>query len=762
MKDDNDEIYLILDILESNPDGVIIKDIASELNLNRDTIARHLRVLLMKGDVEIKQIGPAKIYYRSKRIPVSVLENFCSYPQVYFSRLMRIYKINEEFRQIIGPLPEVIVGKKPEELNIPFLLDETLNINYNTALKGRKIVKYLSTSLNGKDYYFRVILLPVVFEDGRSGLCLILIDKSASVSENNISGKSEDFYRMIVEDQTEYICRVLPDGIFTYVNRAYCEMRGRRADELIGRKFLPLNLNKIVSDNNSGITIGNPVITEEIQVVLPNGGISWQQWKIRGIFDNNGVLTEFQMAGRDFTDLKRAEEQIKMYHSNLEILVKERTNELQVINRELIEEISERKETEERLNLAIEGSKYAFWDWDMVTDRAIFSRRLTEMLGLYPEEMGSNINSWKSRIHPDDIDYVIQSQNDHFIGISDFYEAEYRMKHKDGYYIWMYAIGRVSSRKTDGTPIRISGLQADISEKIQIKKDFEFQRLMINLLAQVSGLKEAVNLCLKNTLEYTDLNSGCFYIFDNESDKISLLSSSGFLTGDTDDMVDFKSYLVDNIDVKSGKPEYLKMTDIVPEGIFGPVISSYKSVAIMPVKHNNVSVGIFCFFSDEFDEIPESVRNTLESALDLLNGTLLRIKTDGEIRKTQKHLAFALKSTKMAIFEINLQNGMMTFYYSGDYSVADYDCSLKKVQIPWKRSIHPEDYDAAVLAIEKYLNGTMPYYRSVHRVISEDGKLNWYFNSGKTVEWDNKKNPLIISGISVNITNEKKKDSFQD
>ncbi|UUX92879.1 PAS domain-containing protein [Methanoplanus endosymbiosus] len=762
MKDDTDEINMILDILGLNPDGVIIKDIAAELNLNRDTIARHLRVLLMKGDVEIKQIGPAKIYYRSRRIPTSVLKNFCPYPQVYFNKLMRITEINTEFRKLAGPVPEVIVGKKPDELDIQLFLDETLNMYYKTALNGCKTVKYLNTSLNGNNYYFKVILLPVVLEDGRAGLCIILIDKTASASSKDITEKSEDFYRTIVEDQTEYICRVMPDGTFTYANRAYCEMRGKSPDELIGRKFLPLNLNKIISGNFSGFTVDNPVITEEIQVVLPNGEISWQQWKIRGIFDDNHILTEFQMAGRDFTELKRAEEQIKMYHSNLEILIKERTNELQAINRELIEEISERKETEDRLNLAIEGSKYAFWDWDLVTDRAVFGRKLTEMLGLYPEDMNNNIDSWRTRVHPEDLPHVIQSQKDHFSGISDYYEAEYRMKHKDGYYVWMYAIGRVSSRGLDGTPIRMSGLQSDISEKIQIKKDFEFQKLLINSLSQISGLKEATELCLENAVKYTDLNSGCFYTYDKYNDKFRLLSSYGLYNSETECLNNIESYPEINLKISGAGPQYISIKNSFQKENNIHELNDYKSVAIIPVKYNNIPAGIFCLFSKEFDEIPDAARNTLESASGLLNGTLLRIKTDGEIIKTQKHLAFALNVAKMAIFEINLQNEMMTFYYPDKRAIKGSEYILKKVQIPWKRSLHPEDYEKVTKAIEDHANGSVPYYRSIHRVISDDGSVAWYSNSGKIVEWDDKNRPLIISGVSANITEEKVKPFIQE
>ena len=52
--------------------------------------------------------------------------------------------------------------------------------------------------------------------------------------------QSEARYRAIVEDQTELICRYLPDQTFTFVNDAYCRYFDKAREDLIGRKFAPL------------------------------------------------------------------------------------------------------------------------------------------------------------------------------------------------------------------------------------------------------------------------------------------------------------------------------------------------------------------------------------------------------------------------------------------------------------------------------------------------------------------------------------------
>jgi hypothetical protein len=336
------------------------------------------------------------------------------------------------------------------------------------------------------------------------------------------------------------------------------------------------------------------------------------------------------------------------------------------------------------------------------------------------------------------------------------------MRHRDGYYVWMYAIGKVSSRSSDGTPIRMSGLQSDISEKIQIKKDFELQKLLLNSLAQVSGLKEAAELCLKNAIKYTGLNSGCFYIYDGDNDKFSFLSSYGLDNGETECLTNIESHPEINLKYSGAEPQYISIKNPLTNDNASHGLNDYKSVAIVPVKYNNILAGIFCLFSKEFDNIPDSTRNTLESASEILNGTLLRIKTDDEMEKTQKHLAFALNIVNMAIFEINLKNEMMTFYYPVNRMIKGSDYRLKKVKIPWKISLHPEDYEKVTKAIEDHINGSVPYYHSTHRVISDDGSVKWHSNSGKIVEWDDKNRPLIISGVSADLTEEKMRRLIQE
>ncbi|MEO1298971.1 MAG: PAS domain S-box protein, partial [Cyanobacteria bacterium J06636_16] len=121
---------------------------------------------------------------------------------------------------------------------------------------------------------------------------------------------SRAYYKSIVTDQTELICRFLPDGTLTFVNEMYCDFFQRSRRSLIGSNFLrllPETDAVIAMQRLNSTSQEDPVDTYEHQVFAPDGTLRWQQWTDRALFDPDGNLLEFQSVGRDITALKEAE-----------------------------------------------------------------------------------------------------------------------------------------------------------------------------------------------------------------------------------------------------------------------------------------------------------------------------------------------------------------------------------------------------------------------------------------------------------------------
>ena len=123
--------------------------------------------------------------------------------------------------------------------------------------------------------------------------------------------QSEERYRNVVEDQTEFISRFLPDGTHVFVNEAYCRYFGMERGEILGHRFrpeIPPEDRERMNRFFASLTPENPVGTIEHRIVMPGGEVRWQQWSDRAVFDGAGRLIEYQSVGRDITELRRADE----------------------------------------------------------------------------------------------------------------------------------------------------------------------------------------------------------------------------------------------------------------------------------------------------------------------------------------------------------------------------------------------------------------------------------------------------------------------
>jgi PAS domain S-box-containing protein len=126
--------------------------------------------------------------------------------------------------------------------------------------------------------------------------------------------ESEDRYRGVVEDTPLLICRFLPSGEITFVNKAYCEYFSKTFEELIGSTFLmliPEADRQAVTSSISSLTVESPTQSITHRVIASNGDICWHRLTNRAMFDPEGKAITYQSIGEDITESKQAEEKIK-------------------------------------------------------------------------------------------------------------------------------------------------------------------------------------------------------------------------------------------------------------------------------------------------------------------------------------------------------------------------------------------------------------------------------------------------------------------
>ncbi|KAF0203293.1 MAG: PAS domain-containing [Bacteroidetes bacterium] len=122
-------------------------------------------------------------------------------------------------------------------------------------------------------------------------------------------------------------------------------------------------------------------------------------------------------------------------------------------------------ESELRWKFAIHGNGDGLWDWNVKTGEVYFSDNWKSMLGFKPEELKNNLDTWESRVHPEEIDWVTEKIQEYFDGKTPNYETEHRVKCKDGKYKWILDRGIALEYDADGKPIRLIGTHHDITGK---------------------------------------------------------------------------------------------------------------------------------------------------------------------------------------------------------------------------------------------------------------------------------------------------------
>ncbi len=125
----------------------------------------------------------------------------------------------------------------------------------------------------------------------------------------------------------------------------------------------------------------------------------------------------------------------------------------------------ELRESEARLASILNGAELATWDWDIQTGHIIFNDRWAEIRGYQQKEVEPHIRFWKQSIFSDDLPRIQTVLNEHFEGHSPFFTAEYRVRSKEGAWIWIMNRSTAIQHDMEGNPQRMTGIEINITKR---------------------------------------------------------------------------------------------------------------------------------------------------------------------------------------------------------------------------------------------------------------------------------------------------------
>jgi two-component system, cell cycle sensor histidine kinase and response regulator CckA len=145
--------------------------------------------------------------------------------------------------------------------------------------------------------------------------------------------------------------------------------------------------------------------------------------------------------------------------------------------------------SEAYLQMAVRAAKVGLWDWDLLANKVVFSPEWKSQLGYGDEEISNEFGEWESRVHPEDLPRINKLLADYFANPWPDYEAEFRMRHKNGSWRWILAQADLL-RDEEGRSTHMIGSHIDITEHVRF---FEAMDRVNRAIQSATGLEQMMS-----------------------------------------------------------------------------------------------------------------------------------------------------------------------------------------------------------------------------------------------------------------------------
>ena len=279
-----------------------------------------------------------------------------------------------------------------------------------------------------------------------------------------------------------------PGPVIMYVNPAFEKHTGYTSGEVIGKT--PRLLQGPLTSRTELKKIANALqewksVKVELANYKKNGELFWVELEITPVYAEGSTLcTHWIGVQRIITARKAAEQALRF--------------------------------SNERLNMAMEASGLGFWTRNIALNESFRDERWYTMLGYAPNNFPAHPDEWLKLVHPSDFAFVSVSESAATTRHGKPFEKKFRMRHRDGHWVWIQSCGKVIERDASGQAVLLVGTHTDISaiveashtaERLNVQLSRTLEHLNVGVLVHSKGIIKFVNSTLLNIFGSTQNES---------------------------------------------------------------------------------------------------------------------------------------------------------------------------------------------------------------------------------------------------------------
>lgn len=277
-----EEMARIKEFLQQHPEGRSITEISSHLGVNRNSVAKYLDMLSVSGQLEVRQIGPARLYRLSHRLPAGALLDL-GHEGILVLDERRVVQANEEAARLLKRPREELIGAAREDVELLQQLGPKL---------PRRAVK---EKIKHKERLLSIRCLPTTYDDGSPGATIVIED----ITERQAREERLKLLERAVEASSGGVTIAdmqAPDQPLIYANQSFCRMTGYTKEEVLGRncRFLQADDRDqaAIREIKRALEKGEDC-TVRLRNYRKDGTMFWNELHLAPVKDAEGAVTHF-------------------------------------------------------------------------------------------------------------------------------------------------------------------------------------------------------------------------------------------------------------------------------------------------------------------------------------------------------------------------------------------------------------------------------------------------------------------------------------